>query len=116
MVHTEPMESYRPVARLATVVKLLLALNVVGSLGAMASSAAQIDLLNRIESGEDVYADAVRGDRRQALVGVSGVVLYLVTAVAFVAWFKRAYDNVELLDTREITARGGRSVLGSFPS
>jgi len=56
------------------------------------------ELLGRIESGAGVsLSEANASDHRQAVMGLVQVALFLVTAVLFIRWFRRAYLNVDAL-------------------
>jgi F0F1-type ATP synthase assembly protein I len=56
------------------------------------------DLLGRIESGGAfTLNEANASDHRQAVMGVIQIGLVVVTAIVFIRWFRRAYENVEAL-------------------
>lgn len=88
------MSSYKPVHGLALLVTVLLGLNALSALGTIGSSMMQLQLLERIASGDYVQSELDANDTREQALGLLTMGLYLVTAIAFVAWFKRAYDNL----------------------
>jgi len=88
------VETHRPLDRLAQIVSVLLILNAVAALASLGSLAAQLELLGRIELGDYTQAELDANDTREMLFGLAAAALYLATAVVFLMWFKRAYDNV----------------------
>ena len=76
----------------------LLAFTIVLTLVAMASQAAEIELLNRALAGELITeAEAQSNDERQTLVGVVQIVVLLITAVVFLMWVYRVRKNLSAL-------------------
>jgi hypothetical protein len=51
----------------------------------------------RLLGTDYTIAQATANDDRQALIGMLQFLLLIVTAVIFLRWFKRAYENVERL-------------------
>jgi hypothetical protein len=60
---------------------------------AIASGAAEYRLLGTDYTIEEADAN----DQRQAAVGIIQFLLLIVTAILFIRWFKRAYENVDAL-------------------
>ena len=61
-------------------------------------SIADLNLLDRIESGELVGDDEIDAqDTRVAVVGGVQVLGYVACAIVFIRWLRAAYRNVDLL-------------------
>jgi hypothetical protein len=89
---TEPVKRS---LRLARIVMVALALNVALDIVAIVSDRSYHSLAQQILSGQAVSlqkADAA--DHRVHMIALASIALYLVTAVLFVVWFRRAYQNV----------------------
>ncbi len=108
------MGEYKSVRGLATVVTVLLALNAFFALGAIGSSVAQLEILERIQTLDDFPTDAEldSNDSREQILGLGMFALYVVTAIAFVTWFKRAYDNLGVFG--QATAHGTGWAIGAW--
>ena len=80
---------------------LLVALAVTAVLSAVAalSDWAAADLLSRLQANEALVsqAEADATDLRQGAIGFLQVLLWLLTATAFIVWFHRAYRNLAAL-------------------
>ena len=77
----------------------LLALGIMADLTGAASTALQVDLLNRAATHgfvDDVEAE--QNDLRQGAVGLTQTAIFLATAIAFLMWTHRAYRNLPSLD------------------
>lgn len=62
------------------------------------SSGFQYSLLQTMASGGDyTMAQAESNDTRQMLIGLLQVVVYIVCAVFFIQWFRRAYYNLHMV-------------------
>jgi hypothetical protein len=97
-------EGYEPLAGRRRAVTIafgaLIAINVVAVLFSMID----LNLLDRIESGELVGDDEIDAhDTRIAAVGLLQTVAYLVCGIVFIRWLRAAYRNLDLL------ASGARS-------
>ncbi len=61
------------------------------------SSYLQLGLLNSFQNGEAISeATAGANDTREALIGLLYLVSYIISAVTFIQWFRRAYFNLHL--------------------
>lgn len=87
-----------------------LALSVVGII----SGLLQTELLSRAASGGISDADAAANDSRQQLIGVLQVLVYIATAIAFLAWFHRVHKNLPALGGRDLKYTPGWAVGGFF--
>ena len=66
--------------------------------GAVASSFAELSLLDRIDAGEPISdAEADDNDLRQGAVGLVQTVLLLAAAVLFIRWLRLAYRNTDVI-------------------
>ena len=106
------MHDYKPLRGLATFVTLLLALNALSALGTIGSSMMQLELLDRMATGAYTPSELDANDTRQQVLGLLTMGLYLVTAIGFIAWFKRAYDNLTAFG--EVTAHGTGWAIGAW--
>jgi len=80
----------------------------------MISSMMQVQLLNQISQGRDFTdAELDMNDGREALIGLAGIVCYLVTATAFLFWFHRVHRNLPALGATNLKYSPGWAV-GSF--
>lgn len=79
---------------------------------ALLSGWIELRLLGRIvadpASVSSVEADA--SDRRQALIGMLQLLLYLGTVLAFLVWFRRAYRNLPILGAESLRFSNGWAV------
>jgi hypothetical protein len=91
-------EPWQPLETRAKVVRTLLWVGAVVALIAAVSDIFEIELLGRIKSGELVSnSEADANDIRQGVIGIAQTALGLATAVVFIMWFSRAYQNVARL-------------------
>jgi len=97
------MAEYRPLQRTATLTRVSLALIAVASIVAAVFDVAERSLLARVESGQPVsFGELSASDDRQ--LAVSGVffLLWIVTAIFFIAWLHRAYKNLSALGVADL--------------
>jgi hypothetical protein len=79
-------------------VVLMLCAVIVIDLVAVASTIAELRLLDRIEAGEAVAdAELDDNDQRQMAVGLVQTILLVATAVCFIRWLRLAYRNADVL-------------------
>ena len=61
----------------------------------------QYNLIDRIaHGGEYTMEEADLNDLREMVIGILYVIAYIVSAVTFIQWFRRAYYNLHLLVPR----------------
>jgi len=70
----------------------------------------EADLLRRLHDGVATIAQADASDRRQALLGLLGLLLLLFTAIWWLLWQQRAHANLELLGARDLRFTPGWAV------
>jgi hypothetical protein len=93
----------------AAAVIALFALGIVLSLVMVASDISEFQLLTRVVKQEAVTDEQFESnDNRQRLLGVTWLVWYLTTIVAFLMWVHRAHRNLPVLGATglEFTPRG----------
>lgn len=114
--HWQPSEDtpFRPLERRARWAVALLALALLADLVAVVSGVTERGLLTRIADGEIVSDDEVAAsDLRQGVVAIVQGLLYIAAAVAFLAWFFRAYTNLEILGVQGLRY-GRRWAVGAW--
>lgn len=94
--------------------KALLLATLVISLVGIFSGLLQLGLLEQAENGDISEAQAAANDARQQMIGIVQVVLYLATAVAFLAWFHRVHKSLSHLGGREFKYSPGWAIGGFF--
>jgi len=88
-----------------------LVLNVV----AVVSDVSYHDLIQRLVSGGDVsLADAQAADDRQFTIADVQLAVFALTALAFVVWFYRAYENLRPLGVENLRWGSGWAIGGWF--
>lgn len=89
------MNEYRSLQAIALVTMVLLGLNGLSSLIAIPSALMQLDVLDRIEAGTIGDDEIAANDAREGALGLATMGLYFVTGIVFMAWFHRAYSNLD---------------------
>lgn len=57
----------------------------------------QYELLQAIDAGENVTEEMVTlNDLRERLIGILNMIAYIISAVMFIRWFRRAYFNLHV--------------------
>ena len=88
-------QAYRSAGLRACLAVGILALLGVAAIAAIASTKAEIDLLQRALAGDSITeAEALTNDARQQLVNRIFLGLYAASAVAIIAWMYRASQNL----------------------
>ena len=106
-----PQAPYQPLATRATVVRWLILALILVSLVAAVSDAFEYDLLRRIQEGSSVSRGEVDfNDIRQAVLGLVQAGINVALIVAFLMWFRRAYDNLSRLGATGLRYRPGWAV------
>jgi hypothetical protein len=106
------MHDYKPLRGLAGVVTVLLALNALSAVVTIGSSMMQLELLDRVAVSDYTDSELDSNDDREQTLGFLTMGLYLVTAIGFIAWFKRAYENLTAFG--QPTAHGTGWAIGSW--
>lgn len=91
------MPDFKPLHTLSLVVISALGLLIFIDLVSVASSLAQIELLERMQIGDYTMEEADANDLRQMAIGVVWFLAFLATAIVFIVWTHRAYKNVDSL-------------------
>jgi hypothetical protein len=77
-------------------VATLLAIALAVDLVALMAGVAERELLGRIATGAFVtQSEALANDSRVATIGIAQMSVLLLTAVAFLSWFRRSYLNIQ---------------------
>jgi len=67
-------------------------------MASLVSSILQYYFLKSVENGEILTIEAATAnDRRQIIIGLATTAVFIVSAVTFIQWFRRAYFNMHLL-------------------
>jgi hypothetical protein len=94
-------------------VSRILVVAIVVDIIAVLSGLAELYLLSRIESGSydyDLAAAAESNGRRQKAIGLVQLVLWLLCAVAILAWIRLANKNARLLGARDMEFTPGWAI------
>jgi len=103
-----------PLTSRANLVIALLAVTILVDLIAAVVDFGQLSLLQGLRDGERVtFAEATASDDRVGTVGIIQLVLLVITAIAFLLWYSRAYRNVIALGIRD-PRYGTRWAVGSW--
>ena len=82
---------------------------------ALVSDVSYHDLIHRLVNGGDVsLADAQAADDRQFRIADAELAVFALTALAFVVWFYRAYENLRALGVLSLRWGTGWAVGGWF--
>ncbi len=104
-------EPWQPLASRATAAKVLLYITAAVCVVAAVSDAMEIDLLGRIQDGEQVSrSEADANDARQGIIGIAQTALFLASVVVFLMWFSRAYQNLERLGVGTLRYKRGWAI------
>jgi hypothetical protein len=99
-------EKFRDPSTLTRVVQFMLSLLILASLTALLSDVTQYQLLQSSFTEAEGAAD----DTRQAIIGGTFVVLYVVTVIVFGSWIYRANQNARALGASGMQFTPGWSV------
>jgi hypothetical protein len=76
-----------------TLIWIVLAIEIIS----LISGYFQYDLLQSASNGEEISMEfATANDTREQVVGIVYIIAYLISAVTFIQWFRRAYFNLHL--------------------
>lgn len=96
-------------------VSILLGIIIVLDIVALVSGYIEIQLLNRVLRGETItMVEATANDTRQAAIGITYLVLFVITAILFCMWIHRAYRNLPSLGVSGLKYSPGWAVGGFF--
>ncbi|MGH8545883.1 MAG: DUF4328 domain-containing protein [Gammaproteobacteria bacterium] len=113
-MNTQSVLSFAPSDGLARWTKGLLVATLMLSAVGIISGLLEVELLSRAASGDISDSEVAANDARQGLIGVLQVLVFLGTAVAFLAWFHRVHKNLLALRGRELKYTPGWAVGGFF--
>jgi hypothetical protein len=92
-------------------VTVLLAVNVAVSLALIGSTIAEMDLIQRAQSGSPFSFDEVTAnDRRQQAISIGGVVALAIAGIAWLVWQHRAHANLPALGAGKLRFTPGWAV------
>ncbi len=76
-----------------TLIWIILALEIVS----LISGYFQYDLLQTVANGGDISMEAAdSNDTREQIIGIIYMIAYVISAVTFIQWFRRAYFNLHM--------------------
>ena len=101
---------YKTISGLTSFLKLLLLAGIALGLLNIGSSVMEYELLGRENFSE---LEIEQNDKREMLVGLAGLFLFVVTAVVFGIWIVRSNKNVRALGAKNLSASPGWA-LGYF--
>ncbi len=108
------MTSPTPFLQLRGRANVVVALLVASALISVLSILYELDtqsLLDQVLAGQLIgEAEAQAADDRTSMVAGLSLAAFVVTAIAFLAWFFRAYVNIERLGARDLRAKKGWSI------
>ena len=108
-------KQYRPATGLANGVTLFLAVFGVIVIASMILTIAEIGLLRRIENGDFVsVAEVASNENRQGVIYRIYIAAFVVSAIAFLVWIKRASENLAALGVDNQTFSPGSAVVWWF--
>jgi len=91
-------EGYESLRGRQRAVLVVFAVIFVADLVAVASSLMELNLLDRVESGELVGDDELENnDTRQGAMGLLQLALFIVAAIVFIRWLRAAYRNADVV-------------------
>ena len=91
------MESLKPNEQRAKAAIILIWIVLILEITSLVSSYLQYDLLQRISSGAIVSSfTAAANFIRQQIIGYVYFIAYVISAITFIRWFRRAYFNLHL--------------------
>ena len=110
-----PPPPYTPLSGPAAFAVAMLTIMIIGDAISSWSSYMQAQLLQRIEAGQDVPMQELEAnDTREALIAVALLGALIITMIAFLIWFHRAYRNLPSLGATDLKSTPGWAVGGWF--
>jgi len=81
------------------------------SIIAIVSSYLQLELLKKAQLGEFITEDqANTNDLRQQVIGILQTILYIVSVIVFLNWFRRAYGNLLRLGIKGVNHKESMAI------
>lgn len=103
--------SYRDQKGYSTLVCVLLAINVALSLSLIGSTIAEMDLIQRAQSGGAfTFEEVTTNDHRQQAISIGGLAALAIAGVAWLVWQHRAHSNLTALGAGELRFTPGWAV------
>lgn len=91
-----PKEKARPNFQRGKIAYLLVGLVTLFQIVSLASEYLQYSLLKTVEAGAQITEElATKNDSRQQIVAVVFLLSYVISAITFLFWFRRAYFNLK---------------------
>ncbi|MBN2680940.1 MAG: DUF4328 domain-containing protein [Bacteroidales bacterium] len=101
------MESLRPNLQRAKNAKIFVYISMAMGIGMLISMYLQSELLAKAARGEFVTVEDVNSnDQRHVLVSSLYIIVYIISAITFIQWFRRAYFNLHL-KTKNLSSSEG---------
>ena len=108
---TPTSEPFKSLKQLATWLIFLFSLSIAVDALAILSGISYLGLIDRVQGGVQVFTDEISTiENRISVIGITQVVLWVVTAIVFVVWFRRAYRNLGPLGASWLRFKPGWAV------
>lgn len=115
ITHPPPAEPYRPLERLGYAVVALLTANVVLDVAAVIADLSLLDLVERVREGASVtLEEADQVESSQGTIERLQGAAFILAAIPFFAWFRRAYRNLGGLGVQRLRYKPGWAIGGWF--
>jgi len=114
-VISESVPGYSSIHSLSVIVIVVFSVLLATTIVSAVSDYFQIELLNRIITGSQFTMSEVdANDDRQALIGITYLIINLVVIIMFLIWFHRAHRNLRALGANDLKYSPGWAVGGFF--
>lgn len=91
------MENLRPNGQRAKIAIMLLWIVLTVEIISLLSDYLQYDLLQTVANGGQITTEtATDNDLRQKIIGIIYLIVYVISGITFIRWFRRAYYNLHL--------------------
>ena len=91
------MENLRPNGQRAKIAIMLLWIVLTVEIISLLSDYLQYDLLQTVANGGQITTEtATDNDVRQKIIGIIYLIVYVISGITFIRWFRRAYYNLHL--------------------
>jgi hypothetical protein len=91
------MENLRPNGQRAKIAIMLLWIVLTIEIISLLSDYLQYDLLQTVANGGQITTEtATDNDLRQKIIGIIYLIVYVISGITFIRWFRRAYYNLHL--------------------